>query len=379
MTQKPLKNQQVAEEAASWAVTLDAGSLTTEEKRALAEWLTQSALHVDELLLATSLMAGLDDVDSKKSISIEALLAEAAPNVVPLQTQTTAAPANITISSQRKKWWGFSFNQIAASFALLIIASVAFLDNITQQPGQIAFATQTGEQRSITLADGSIVHVNTRSSISVQYGETERVIEMLRGEALFEVAHDPKRPFRVHTGTTIAEAVGTTFNVRNINGQTKVAVVEGKVAVSSSQSSLDTPDAEKTSGNPPTTSQPNQSGQLLEAGELVEVNKNGHILAVTVPDMETITAWRMRKLVFKSDTLSKIAAEFNRYNREQIYLDDESVAEIEFSGVFAADDPHSFIKFLELSGTVTIDRPNRSTFRLTTPAQQALQDQEKLL
>src|SRR5688572_29675928 len=77
-------NQRIAAEAADWAVRIDAGPLNTDEKARLAEWLKKSPIHVDELLFSASLMAGLAHVDVDRSLSVEALLNDISPEVIPL-------------------------------------------------------------------------------------------------------------------------------------------------------------------------------------------------------------------------------------------------------------------------------------------------------
>jgi len=83
------------------------------------------------------------------------------------------------------------------------------------------------------LTDGSVIHVNTQSEVAIRFTENLRTVELFRGEALFEVVHNPNRPFRVVAGDTVTEAIGTTFNVYKTKTQTTIAVIEGKVAVDS--------------------------------------------------------------------------------------------------------------------------------------------------
>jgi len=350
-----LRNKQIAEEASAWAVKLDAGPLAIGDKKALVLWLSQSALHVDELLLSAAIMTGLSAVDAQKKISIDDLLKEAAPEIVTLFPNKPHAPSK---KGQSYKYLVQSRKYMTAIAAVIMISVLTglylFLANPYAQ-GQIAFVTNTGEQRSITLKDGSVVHANTETKIDIKYSETERTVKLLRGEAMFEVAHDAARPFRVYSRATIAQAVGTTFNVRQVDGVIKVAVLEGIVAVRSGHKP----------GNINTApDMPGYKKYLLKAGEQASVTENGDIIANANPNIKAVASWRIRKLIFMSDTLATIAAEFNRYNYEQIYVDDKTIAALKFSGVFNADDPHSFIKYLESSNKINIDRPRPSEFRL---------------
>ncbi|PCI49634.1 MAG: hypothetical protein COB49_04665 [Alphaproteobacteria bacterium] len=341
MSINKLHNRQIAEEAANWAVLLDAKALTKQDKKELAQWLSESSLHVDELLLSASIMIGFGKVDAHKNISIDALLKEAAPEVVPLFKEFAKKGSN---ASLLRRYVG----QIAAIFLIAIISGLYFFTAPTQDHN--AFITKTGEQRSLTLTDGSIIHVNTETDIRIEYLEKERRVQILRGEAMFEVAHDTTRPFRVYSGGTITQAVGTIFNVQHIGGTTRVSVLEGSVFVQIIDETKIT----------------NKHKHLISEGNLAAIAQNGKITDVTNPNMQAISAWRMRKLVFKSDTLATISVEFNRYNYEKIYVDDRIAASLQFSGVFNADDPHSFIKYLEVSNAVNINRSKQHEFHLTS-------------
>lgn len=367
----PIKNRQIAEEAASWAVRLDAGALSSGERQDLAAWLKASPLHVDELLISASMITGFGLVDAEKQICVEDLLAETDPEVLSLfqNTQNNNETAGKT---WLQKWNNLGSSAIAASVAAVLLVGVMLFSGGGTVPGNLEFETQTGEQRSLTLADGSIVHVNTKSDIRIHFSSEERSIELLNGEALFEVAHDPERPFRVHAGKAVAEAIGTTFNVRRIDNKTTVAVVEGKVAVLADEEDfvgtvdVGTLEEESELGEELIVADRELSRLLLEAGEQASVEEAGHVAPVAEPNMEAVTSWRLRKLVFKSDSLATIAAEFNRYNRERIVVADPVLASLQLSGVFDADDPQSFVSFLEMSGAVQVRRTSSGAFQLTS-------------
>ncbi|MBL4800526.1 MAG: FecR domain-containing protein [Emcibacter sp.] len=335
---KKLRNEQIVEEACEWAVKLDSACLTEQDKKSLALWLSESPVHVDELLLSAAIITGLGEVDADKNISIEKLLKENAPEVVTLfraQTKTKPVEQNGTSKEKTARIRRY-FSAIAATFVLAIMATFYLFVIAPNGQDHVSFATKTGEQRSLTMTDGSIIHVNTESEIRIRYSKNERHVELLSGEAIFEVAHDTSRPFRVYTGTAMTQAVGTIFNVRHMSGITKVAVIEGTVVVrpedsrNSHQSTIDVTDVPKKI--------------FLHVGEQASITQDSNIILMATTNIQAISSWRMRKLIFKSDTLADIAIEFNRYNQEQIFVDDQAISGLRFSGVFNADDPHSFIK-----------------------------------
>lgn len=204
------------------------------------------------------------------------------------------------------------------------------------------YSTATGEQRTLKLEDGSIIYLNTRSSVRVSYTSTARDINLEAGEALFSVTHDPTRPFRVFAGDIVVRAVGTQFNVLRRADETRVAVVEGKVEVSTSLEAL-----ARTSADTPASVQ-------LSAGEQATVLSDGKV-HTHAADPESSTAWRHRRLVFRETELSEIAAEFNRYNRRpQFRVVGEAVAQRRYTGTFNADDPESLEQLLRAEADLVL-------------------------
>jgi transmembrane sensor len=189
------------------------------------------------------------------------------------------------------------------------------------------FQTRVGEQRSVMLVDGSRVTLNTASKIEVRLQADHRVIELLQGEALFEVAHDARRPFDVHAGKVVVRDMGTQFDVDRRATRTSVTVVEGRVAVIAAGS---------------------RTGKLpvLSAGDrLVVVGASPAALEHDVNLAET-TAWTRHQLVFHHRPLGEVADEFNRYNVRQIEIRSSSLREQEMTGTFMSNDVASFIAVL---------------------------------
>ncbi len=338
-----ITQKQIADEAADWAVLLDAGPLADKQQQELASWLLESPRHGEELLLASSIIAGLEKVDEGKTISIDDLLTQSAPDIVPI-TRTLHSP---NMPQQRKNWKPAVIGLSALAASLMLYVGVAETSLYSQwqhlfSTEQPVYTTALGEQKSFTLADGSVVFLNTQSEIEVRYTGKERLINLTHGEAMFEVAPVAGRPFRVQTNDGVVEALGTKFNVYQKISGTSVAVVEGSVAVKSNS----------------------EERVVLDAGKQVNVQKEAGLSAVSEPNMQALTSWQIRKLMFTTERLDTIAAEFNRYNKVQIEVADATVAAIRFSGVFSADDPHSLLAFLEMDGNLRIDRSKESVIAL---------------
>jgi transmembrane sensor len=211
-----------------------------------------------------------------------------------------------------------------------------FLRGINDQ----TYTTAVGEQRSVRLADGSIVYLNTHSSVEIHFSSVARDIQLLDGEALFVVTHDIIRPFRVHADSALIQALGTEFNVYKHGRATTVSVIEGRVRVTSQEHA------------PQSVAAPIQ---LLAAGEEAQVSQSDVIKRPTRDPAHTI-AWRQRQLVFAGDTLAHVFEQVNRYNQTQITIPDPTVAARRLSGVFNVDDLDSLLQFLNGDGDLAFER-----------------------
>ncbi|MEP7246221.1 MAG: FecR domain-containing protein [Gammaproteobacteria bacterium] len=322
----------VTEQASSWWTLLNNGDATAVDHRAFCEWVARSPERVDAFLQSARLsrMLRSDKVrwpDTPVAELIRA--AKAAPcEVINLPSARAEGHSNAPSADAPR---GFRLatvtgRRIAAAAAIALVALGSWLYGVFSPE---RFRTALGEQRSVVLNDGSVVTLNTSSSIEVRLTRGHRIVRLLAGEALFQVAHDAARPFDVTAGETTVRAVGTQFNVDRRVGGTTVTVVEGRVAVF-------TPD-------------PSQDGEAeklpLAAGEQLTVAPR--IKPHTArADAAAATAWTQRKLVFDHRPLGEVAGEFNRYNRQSIEIQGGELRSQEITGVFATNDPESFITFL---------------------------------
>ena len=217
----------IAEEAAHWVVALaDADEQT---RKAFAAWLRLSPEHIREFLAVSGIWGTLPDISSRPAAEELARLAATQPNVVAMpgaprnESKNTPAPA-----SSRRRWMGRA--------AAVLVAAAAGAIFLILRPGEDPnlYTTGTGQQSSVTLPDGSLVTLNTRSTVRLAYSEEYRDLHLAEGEALFDVKKDATRPFRVMTGHAVIQAVGTQFNVRKDADEITVTVVEGAVDVTSS-------------------------------------------------------------------------------------------------------------------------------------------------
>lgn len=322
--------------AAEWVLRLDEEPLTPSARAELLKWLKASPQHVEEFLLATAAWRDLDGIDAQKRLDVDALLAEAESNVVTLSEAMPGVGGTDTPARQRIRWLG----GLAATVLVVVGAALTWPPAIQVQH----YETGLGQQTLFTLDDGSIVHLNTQSELTVRLGDDSRELNLRRGEALFHVARDPERPFRVRSGDVTVEAIGTQFNVYRRHDGVQVTVVEGTVKVE--------PLA------PAANSEPGSPAVTLEAGEEARSRRSGEVARVDAPDIEKRTAWREQRLVFRDDPLLAVATEFNRYNQLQIDVNLPDTIPLSITATFDAHDPQSFIAFLERDPALRVTRIN---------------------
>ncbi len=352
--------QAIAEQAADWLMRLeDADAAVTEaELREFSAWLQRSPQHIEEFLQVSALHAEFATANPLAFPHVQALVDAARLNVVDIVTSDE--PAHAVPPPARRRMRMRRMIGGAAGIVLLAMAARYFaidptdIDTLTA-PDQ-TYSTDVGELRSVVLADGSVVNMNTRSTLNLRFTQTSRVVELTTGEAIFDVHKDATRPFRVKAGRSVVEAIGTRFNVYRQAKQTIVTVVEGKVAVSSSRTVRASNNVTSIKGADQKFRQDNSvSSVRLQRGGQVAVLKSGDISAPRKVDFKKTTAWTERRLVFDAEPLRFVARELNRYNRRRLSIGDVRIATRSISGVFNASDPETLLAFLKTVGDIRVE------------------------
>lgn len=321
--------------AAHWLATLSDENCSEAERQQFLEWLRSSTQHVDEFLRLSTLARNASRRDLWPERSIETLITEARAS-----TNVTAIDGGIrgaAIRTSKPVAWALA----ASATGILAVGALLF----SGQLGHFfapAYSTQIGEQRSIALSDGSVVELNSKSSLRTDFSETLRAVELTEGEAIFRVTKDPNRPFRVRAGTTDIVAVGTAFNVNASDSQTVVTVLEGRVRVNQhAGKSSATPDGEA-------------ANIELAMGEQLIVARGRAVVRLALHDTVKVTSWTERRLIFEDTQLSAAAAEFARYSPREIRIEDAQLGARRINGVFDATDPASLVEFLSSDETVEV-------------------------
>lgn len=322
-------NDSILEQACSWLIELNDGEADARIREDFMKWLQRSPEHVRAYMEIAAAWEDSARLRGRDTPDTGALVAQALAesNVVPLDTRTSASPTSPVTPKRVRRL------AVAACLgALAIFGTVLGIFHAFRAP---TYETAVGEQRALTLSDGSIVELNARSRVRVEFSANERIVELLEGQALFEVSKDAGRPFIVRVGTTQVRAVGTQFDVYRKRSQTIVTVIEGRVAVSSSLAVNET-----ASGRAPAAS------SLVSAGEQVVVTAKA-VAAPKRADLGIATAWTQRKLVFDDTALSEAVDEFNRYGTRRIVIEDAQLAQYHIRGTFPAGDPAGLLELLK--------------------------------
>lgn len=323
-----MDNEQIIDEASEWFVTLRDRNADPGAQDRFMDWLRRSPEHVEAYLGIVALWSDVSAIGTAPDTEAATLIgrARADNNVFPMASPPRAMHSS-RVTSKRHR--GFRFGIAAAS--ALLVAGLGTLAYWNHWRGT-SYETEVGEQRTLRLSDGSRVELNSRSRIVVRLSDTERVIELLSGQALFQVAKDPHRPFLVHSDAIRVRALGTQFDVNRRRDGTVITVVEGRVAVADH------------------AREPAQDDALLSAGQQVTVRSRATrappgALAPMAADVAAVTAWAHGALVFRSEPLSSVVDEFNRYNSRRIVLED-SVDDFPITATFDSTDSQALVKFL---------------------------------
>ncbi|MGC4029106.1 MAG: FecR domain-containing protein [Steroidobacteraceae bacterium] len=319
----------IACRAAEWYELLRNGGAHVEEKvRAeFVDWICESPRHMEAFLAVAASVSFIRGALAQDRFDLQQHLQTATADVVTLPGTTTGRPASppaVRVRRFRRGWYA-----AAAAVGILAIGTLIW----SARPTVEHFETAIGEQRTLQLAEGSIVNLNALSRITVRFDDSRRQIVLERGEATFKVMHNATRPFSVYAHGAVVEAVGTQFNVyARHDGATTVAVLEGKVRVSDEMVSMARPPAEP---------------MALMAGQVASIRPDGRIERQTDMDAMEAIAWQQRILIFKRTSLEDIVTEFNRYNKSvQFELENIEPGSLRFTGIFSADDPQSLADVL---------------------------------
>lgn len=316
MDKRPAASE-IEEAAARWVIRLDCEGRTYRNQAELDAWLAEDARRAGALLQAEAAWALLDRAE---------LVRVPSPGLAPRRG-----------SRARGLLLGGAAAALAASLAVVALhTGWTWLMPRETTPRQL-YATGQGQVQQVTLSDGSSVLLNALSTVKVAYEPGQRSITLVRGEAWFDVARNPARPFVVSAGQANVRAVGTAFAVQNTRAVVDVRVTEGVVEVWANRTAAGT--------------------TRVEAGGAVEVTADavGPVRRQGVDAIERQLQWRTGKLDLQGQTLGQAVDAFNRYGRRKLVIVDAHLADERLYGVFRLDDGEGFARAVEASLGIPVD------------------------
>jgi transmembrane sensor len=314
-------DSRTAEEAARWFAHLQGDAATGDDWLAFETWLQASPAQARAYERLEGLWVDLDYAPVSKELGGRPLLA--ARRRLPLRPGQRQ-PA-------RRAWIGA---------AAAIAASLAVVVGLGLQPGAVAtqtYETPAGQTRDITLADGTHIRLNAASKITVRLGRAARRVEMADAEAVFDVAHDTRRPFLIGVGDRQVRVVGTEFNLRHRDDQVDLTVRRGIVEVRPANA-LEAAPTRVTVGQELTHTE-GQAAQVLKVADPIQS-----------------FAWTNGQLIYKDQPLSDVAADLSRRFSVPVRTADARTAALRFSGVLVTDNEPDVLRRLAAYAPVRIER-----------------------
>lgn len=335
-----------AEAAAEWLVRLDGDSVSESDGRAFDRWLAASPEHAEAYRRA---QAAWDQFEGLADDRIGQALIQSAMESEP--ARRFSMPYSLAAGIL-----------VAAVIAALLLGNsdepvdpsslVASID----APDVPDYETGVGERLDFSLPDGTKVTLNTSSTLDVAFGDERRIVRLVRGQAYFDVAHNPDRPFTVVAGDRRITALGTAFDVRVDDGETQVLLFDGEIEVA--------PERAAPGANRPAAAVP---AVKVTAGQGVRF-AGGEIFRVEQVDPERQLKWRNGLIVLEDETLSAAVSEFNRYTKRPIVIVDSGLGNLRVSGVFRTDKPEHFVDVVGELLPVSVDYASATEIRLIAVA-----------
>ena len=346
----------VESEALAWIAQLNGDDISEKDLAAFREWVNRSPAHQKEIRELSEIWSGLNiltvmDEPIRKADKVSKQLRK----------------------NRARQHWKRRLILPASVGALALSAIFIYPLVMTSEttPSSyeasvnvpLVFKTAKGEHQTHTLEDGSIITLNTDSRIEVDYTNGQRNIRLLRGEALFSVAHDEQRPFLVFANDGIVRAVGTEFSVHITDAVMEVIVSEGSVELSTLK-----PTKPATSVTTKASSSATKVASLgiIRAGHTAQIkNSQASIANVSEDAIDAELSWRVGRLDFTGEGLEEAIEEYTRYSDLNMIITDPKLKDIHVGGSFPIGETDLFLRYLEVSFGIKVEKAADSRIYLS--------------
>jgi transmembrane sensor len=314
-----MTQSRIRRKAAKWLIELDTAQNIEEHWPAFEAWLDENPEHRAAFTSMEKAWKAVEDLQVFH-VKHKTLLKE--PLFSPQRKPSLFHPP------WNSPWLaGAAVMMLAFAYPAWVLYQMKSTPTPVQAASWERYATDYGQHKPVLLADGSTIELNTNTQLRVNRASSGREVVLDQGEVLFAVRHDPDHPFLVRVGTASVRALGTTFSVwRKTDAETVTLVKEGGVRVT----------------------EPAYPSKVVLAQHTATAGPSGvQVTAVEPAKMNRMLSWRKGELAFKGETLAEVVAEFNRYNRTKLKIDDPRIAQQRIGGTFSANDPAGFAVLLE--------------------------------
>jgi len=329
------QSARIRQQAADWIVKRDAG-FTAQDQDAFFEWLSADPSHAESYARLQAFFKRMD------------VLVEWRPMYAPEPNPDLLANPPVHHRKWRMlAWWG----GLAASIALALGVWHAQTSDAARPPVLLAAGASAQTYENHVLEDGSVVSLNRGALVAVRFEPGSRLLDLISGEAYFQVARDPNRPFVVRVGGVAVTAVGTEFNIALRSDRLEVMVTKGRVRV-------DPPSPADGASDTPV---PARADQTLGAGQSLVLAPDAPSSAWTVVSYSAQIiaeklAWRDDLVDFRGTPLSEVILEFNHRNHTQLVIADAELARRPIKGSLRLTNLEGFLELLAVTHGVQAER-----------------------
>ncbi|WP_420428786.1 FecR family protein [Kordiimonas sp.] len=347
----PLRQEEKQKlQAADWLAKLDRGDLTAEERADFTDWLAEDPKNKDSIQQAADLWYGLNEP-----------LSRLAPLMAGEGQEEGRANGQMPLGLFGPALARLKVTAFAVAVLLIGVVSASIFLSSPSADVENYYATAVGETRIVDLVDGSQVHLNTDSIIEQSYSGEERVVRLIAGEAIFDVAHDKERPFLVYAADGVIRAVGTRFAVRVAEHKVSVTVTDGRVALArrldKSMAQNNVMDALVYQETPIMVSK----GGAADIGR-TETNVQQ---SVSERDLAKRLSWTTGQLVFYDEDLQSVIDEVARYTTVKIKVMDDALKDKKITGILQIGDVDLMLEGVEAALNIKANRIEPNLVHLT--------------
>lgn len=337
----------IQRQARQWSVALSSGDADKAMLNEFSVWRQADPRHEQAFQQVDRVWRGME--------GLEHLRAHARLPEQIITTSHAERVSNQSILAGLLDWLGGFFTQpqyaAATAFTLCLVVGVVMLNPVSDNVSALQvenYQSERSQIKTLTLSDGSLVKLAPQTRIQVRFAQHQREVRLLQGEALFDVAHNPARPFVVTTGKTQTTVLGTEFNVKRRSDEVQVAVREGKVKVAPKIVEADLAEQD--------------GSEILLPGQGVSADLAGDVGDVKTVDLASVGSWVDGRRSYEDASLAEIIEDANRYyTNGRIIIGNKELMTMRLSIAFDTQNVDKMLDTLSQAFELNINRELKGT------------------